>query len=113
MSVRKTETSMATTVRVEDNVHAILLELAKEEQRPIGQVIGEAIERYRREKFWKGVHEDLERLRADPVAWKDYQDEIALFEGASMDGLENEPPYFTPEEEEEIRARARARATGR
>jgi hypothetical protein len=99
---------MAATVRVEDNVHAMLLELAKEEHRPIGQVIEDAIERYRREKFWKGVNEDLERLRADPIAWKDYQDEIALLEGGSMDGLRTEPPYFTPEEEEEIRARARA-----
>jgi len=104
---------MATTVRVEDKVHAMLVELAKEEHRPIGQVIEEAIERYRREKFWQGVTEDLERLRADPAAWKDYQDEIAFLEGGSMDGLENEPPYFTPEEEEEIRARARARTEGR
>lgn len=104
---------MATTVRVEDKVHAMLVELAKEEHRPIGQVIEQAIEQYRREKFWKGVTEDLERLRADPAAWKDYQDEIALLEGGSMDGLENEPPYFTPQEEEEIRARARARAQSR
>ena len=58
---------MATTVRVEDKVHAMLVELAKEERRPIGQVIEQAIEQYRREKFWKGVTEDLERLRADQL----------------------------------------------
>jgi hypothetical protein len=104
---------MASTVRVDDDLHAKLVALAAEEHRPIGQVIEDAIERYRREKFWKGVNEDLERLRADPEAWNDYQDEIALLEGGSMDGLENEPPYFTPEEEEEIRARAGARAQGR
>lgn len=95
---------MATTIRVDDKAHATLLELAQEEHRPIRQVVEDAIEHYRREKFWKGVHEDYERLRADPVAWKEYQDEIRLLEGGSMDGLENEPPYYTEEEEQEIRA---------
>ena len=102
---------MATTVRVEDKLHATLRELANEEHRPIGQVIEDAVARYQKEKFWKGVHEDFARLRGDPVAWKDYQDEIGLFEGASMDGLEDEPPYYTPEEEAKIRAQ-HARAQG-
>lgn len=43
-------------------------------------------------------------LNADPMAWQDYQNEIALLEGGSMDGLEDEPPYFSAEELEEIRA---------
>lgn len=38
-------------------------------------------------------------MRADPVAWKDYLDEIALWDTLSGDGLENEEPYYTPEEE--------------
>jgi hypothetical protein len=41
------------------------------------------------------MHEDFTRLRADPVAWKEYQDEAKLFEGGSMDGLEHEEPYDT------------------
>lgn len=104
---------MATTVRVEDELAARLREISIEERRPVGQVIKDAVARYEREKFWQGVTEDLERLRADPVAWKDYQDEIALLEGGSMDGLEGEPPYYTPEEEEAIRVRANARSQGR
>ena len=104
---------MATTVRVEEKLAAKLREIAREEHRPVGQVIHDAITRYEREKFWRGVTEDLERLRADPAAWQDYQDEIRLLEGGSMDGLEDEPPYFTPEEEEAIHARARARTQSR
>jgi hypothetical protein len=96
--------TMATTVRVEETLAEQLREIASEEHRPIGQVIADAIAQYQREKFWKGVHEDFVRLRSDPVAWQEYQDEIVLFEGASMDGLEEEPPYYTPEEEEAIRA---------
>jgi hypothetical protein len=103
---------MAATVRVEDKLHATLREIANEEHRPIGQVIEDAVARYQKEKFWQGVTEDFNRLRADPIAWKDYQDEITFFEGGSMDGLERELPYYTKEEEEEIRAE-HARAQGR
>jgi hypothetical protein len=92
-------------VKVNPQTHAKLQEISRDQHRPMGEIVTELVERYEREQFWNGVTEDLERLRADPVAWKDYQDEIAFFEGGSMDGLENEPPYFTPEEVEEIRAR--------
>ena len=102
---------MATTVRVEDKLAATLRELASEERRPIGQVIEDAVTQYQKAKFWKGVHEDFVRLRADPAAWADYEEEIEFFMGVSKDGLEDEPPYYTPEEEEEIRAEhARAQA---
>lgn len=103
---------MVTTVRVNKKLHATLREIADAEDRTIGQVIEEAIARYQKEKFWEGVNEDFARLKADPEAWKNYQDEIAFFEGGSMDGLENEPPYYTAEEEEEIRAQ-HARTQGR
>jgi hypothetical protein len=93
---------MASTVRVEDSLHATLREIAAEERRPIGQVIEDAIQRYQKEKFWQGVQEDFARLRADPVAWKDYQDEVMLWDSTAGNGLENEEPYYTPEEEKEI-----------
>lgn len=44
-----------------------------------------------RERFWIGVQEDLARLKQNPAAWQDYQDE---------------PPYYTPEEEQAILAQA-------
>jgi hypothetical protein len=92
-------------VKINPQTHAKLQEIARDQHRPMGEIVTELVERYEREQFWKGVTEDLERLRADPAAWQDYQDEIAVFEGGSMDGLEHEPPYFTPDEVEEIRAR--------
>lgn len=95
---------MATMVRVDDQLHATLREIAKTEKRPIGHVIEEAVKRYEREKFWQGVREDFARLQSDPDAWQAYQDEITLLEGGSMDGLEREQPYYTPYEEEQIRA---------
>ena len=78
----------------------------------MGEIVTDLVARYERDRFWTRVNESVERLRADPVAWKDYQDEIAFFEGGSMDGLEREEPYFTPEEEQEIRDN-HARTQGR
>ena len=95
---------MASTIRVDDDVHAALVEIAGTEHRSIGRVIEDAVSQYRKAKFWKTVDESVERLRADPVAWKDYQDEIAFFQGGSMDGLEDEEPYYTADELEEILA---------
>jgi predicted transcriptional regulator len=103
---------MASTVRVDPRLHARLREISEDERRPIGQVIEDAIGQYEREKFWREVHASVERLRADPAAWQAYQDEIALFEGGSMDGLAGEESYYTPEEEEAIRAE-HARTQGR
>jgi hypothetical protein len=94
---------MATTVRVDDKLHAALREIAGEERRSIGQVIEVAIAQYKLEKFWRDVDASVERLRANPVAWREYREEIAFFEGGSMDGLEEEEPYFNQDELEEIR----------
>jgi hypothetical protein len=93
------------------DTHERLQRISQKLHRPVGQVVTDLVERYEREEFWREVNESVNRLREDPVAWKSYKDEIALLEGGSMDGLEQEEPWFTPEEEEEIRAEA-ARSRG-
>jgi hypothetical protein len=42
------------------------------------------------------------------VAWKDYLDDVAVFEGGSMDGLDDEEPHYSQGEEEAIRGSAQA-----
>jgi predicted DNA-binding protein len=108
-AMRKTTPAM---VKISSTSHARLREIANLEQRPMGDIVNELIERYEIEQFWKQANEAMERLRADPVAWNDYRDEMSMLQGGSMDGLEAEPPYYTPEEEEEILAE-HARAQGR
>lgn len=100
------------TVRVDKKLHDSLRALAKSEHRPIGKVIEDAVAKYERDTFWKGMHEGFARLKADPVAWKEYQDEVALWDSLSNDGLENEEPYYSPEQLDEIRAEL-ASAEGR
>jgi predicted transcriptional regulator len=77
---------MSRTIRVSKEAHETLKLLAKEERRSIGAVIADAVEGYRKQKFWASVNESVERLRADPAAWQDYQDEIAFVEGRSTGG---------------------------
>lgn len=95
---------MTTTVHIDDELHAMLREIAEREDRSVDQVLEDAVRRYRKEQFWKGVYADLARLRSDPEEWKRYQAEITLWDSTSDDALDNEEPYYTPEEEEEIRA---------
>ena len=91
-------------VRIPSITHLKLQEMSRLEGRSMGEIVVELVENYERAKFWEEANASLERLRADPVAWKDYKDEIALLEGGSMDGLEDAPAYYTSEELEEIRA---------
>lgn len=99
-------------VKISSTSHARLREIAKVEQRPMGDIVNDLIERYEIEQFWKRANEAMERVRADPVAWQAYRDEALMLQGESMDGLESEPPYYTPEEEENMLAE-HARAQGR
>jgi len=86
------------TVRVEPKLHATLRALSDAEHRSMSRVIEDAIARYQKEKFWKEMHDGFAKLRADPVAWSEYQNEAAIWDSVSGDGLEDEKPYFTEEE---------------
>ena len=87
------------TVRIGPELHETLRTLSEAEKRPISQVIATAIDRYQKENFWRAMHEGFARLRADPEAWEDYQNEAALWDSAVGDGLENEEPYFVEDPE--------------
>ncbi|HVL25174.1 MAG TPA: hypothetical protein VM450_13885 [Thermomicrobiales bacterium] len=90
------------SIRVDQQTHAKLRRLSESEHKSIGQVVTEAVERYDKERFWEEARIAYERLRADPEAWREYQEETALWDTTSNDGLENEEPYYTPEELEEM-----------
>ncbi|MGI8482809.1 MAG: hypothetical protein ACR2OU_00985 [Thermomicrobiales bacterium] len=102
----------STVVRLEAKTHARLREMAETEHRSMGEIVTDLLERYEREQFWDRVDTSLAKLKADPVAWKEYQDEIAVWDATSGDGLENEEPYYTPEEEAEIETKFARTQTG-
>ncbi|CAN5830252.1 MAG: hypothetical protein ACR2GI_01290 [Thermomicrobiales bacterium] len=94
----------SSSVRVEDETIVKLRAISNDEKRPIGQIVTDLVRKYEDEKFWSEMQEDYARLQADPVAWKDYRDEAAQWDTLSGDGLANEEPYDTAEEEERLRA---------
>jgi hypothetical protein len=43
-----------------------------------------------REDYLNQVNADYARLRADPKAWAEFQEEIAIWDTTNLDGLEDE-----------------------
>ena len=41
-------------------------------------------------RFWAGVRADYARLQADPQEWADYVSELAQWDHAAGDGLDDE-----------------------
>lgn len=76
----------------------------------MGEIIAYLVERYERERFWITAAADLERLRQDGDSWHDYRAESESLDRLANDGLENEPPFFTDQEEERIREEIAARS---
>ncbi|HZD75109.1 MAG TPA: toxin-antitoxin system protein [Actinomycetota bacterium] len=77
----------STTVRVTDHTHALLRELAEATGEPLQQILEQAVEQYRRERFFAELHAAYERLAADRVAWRDELAERTELDGTLADGL--------------------------
>jgi hypothetical protein len=77
----------STTVRVTQHTHEVLRELAAATGEPLQQVLEDAVERYRRERFFSDLHTAYARLRADRNAWEEELAERAELDGTLADGL--------------------------
>jgi hypothetical protein len=89
---------MATvTIRIPPSAHDRARRMAKAEETTLGEVIDDALKRRERERMLEGYNQDMARLRSDPVAWADWQAEIAEWDGTLLDGLEDDPYEEFPE----------------
>jgi hypothetical protein len=77
-------------IRISPHSKAILRELAEHDGRPMQNVLDEAIEQYRRDRFFREVDESYARLQADPEAWQEELDERRLWDATMADGLDSE-----------------------
>jgi hypothetical protein len=77
----------STTVRVTEQTHALRRELAAATGEPLQQVLEDAVEQYRRERFFADLHAAYERLATDQAAWRDELAERADLDGTLADGL--------------------------
>lgn len=96
-------------VKVKPHTHAKLMAFSKEDNRPMSEIVELLVDRFEKERFWQGAREDVARLKADPVAWQGYLDEMREWDEVPNDILDAEEPYYSPEEEREILAQVAAR----
>lgn len=61
-----------TTIRVDRDTHARLLDMSKETGESLTETVRQAAEALRRLRFGLRVQEEYLALRADPEAWADY-----------------------------------------
>ncbi len=80
-------------VKVSASTHAKLRDLSDHQHRPMGEIVTELVDRYEDELFWAEAKQQITRLKSDPVAWKDYLDEMAEWDAMPNDILDREAPY--------------------
>ena len=61
-----------TTIRVDADTHARLLEMSKENDRSLIETVRDAAEALRRQRFGQRVSQELAQLGTDPEALADY-----------------------------------------
>lgn len=83
-------TTESPNIRISAKAKATLRDLAKRERKPMQTVLDEAIEQFRRDKFFRELDEAYARLQADPKGWKDELEERRIWDRTLMDGLEKE-----------------------
>ena len=77
-------------VRVSENTHEILRSLSLREGKSMQDIIDKAIEDYRRKAFLEGLSNDYRLLQENPEAWKEHEEETALWDNTLADGLNHE-----------------------
>lgn len=78
----------STTVRISKETQQALKELAKQEGKPMQEVLAQAIEAYRRQYILERTNAAYARLQSDPAAWQDEQDERQRWDVTLADGLD-------------------------
>ena len=98
------------TVRISEQGHRHLRELASKSGEPMQTVIDKALEIYRRQKFWEEMDTAYAAIQNDPEALAAEKAEFKLWEVTLMDGLdpsedwsprsENQPPVQKAKEKQ-------------
>lgn len=78
------------SIRISAKAKSTLREVAKREGKPMQAVLDAAIERYRRDLFFRELDEAFAEWQADPEAWEAELSERRLWESTLLDGLEQE-----------------------
>jgi predicted kinase len=75
-------------VRIGEKTHETLRQLAKETHLPMQEIMAQAVEHYRRQRILAATNEAFAALQADPSAWREIEEERAIWDATLMDGLD-------------------------
>lgn len=81
----------STTIRVSADTYAAVRRLAGDDDRTIGQVVAEAVDRYDREQALAALNAAYACIEANPHASAAWQAELNSLEGTLLDGLADDP----------------------
>ncbi len=76
------------SIRVSKETQDVLRNIAAREHRPMSTITDEALRAYQKELLWRRAEADYARLAANEEEFRDYQEEIALWDSTSSDGLD-------------------------
>lgn len=75
------------TVRIDSATHKMLHSLSAQTGRKMQEILGEAVELYRRKLLLDKANAAFAALKADSQAWKEEQEERAAWDVTLLDGL--------------------------
>ena len=78
------------TVRIDSSTHKTLQRLSAQTGQKMQEILGEAIELYRRKLFLEKANAAFAALKADPQAWKEEQEERTAWDVTFLDGLKDD-----------------------
>jgi predicted transcriptional regulator len=74
-----------TTIRVTDETHRRIAQLARQSGHPMTDVVTRAVDALERHLFFAEVNQRYQELREDPQAWAEIEAERAIESGALRD----------------------------
>ena len=79
----------SSTVRIDSSTHKMLQSLSAQTGRKMQEILGEAVEMYRRKLLLDKANAAFAALKADSEAWKEEQEERAAWDVTLLDGLKD------------------------
>jgi len=77
----------SSTVRIDSATHKMLQSLSAQTGLKMQEILGEAVELYRRKLLLDKANAAFAALKADSEAWKEEQEERAAWDVTLLDGL--------------------------
>jgi hypothetical protein len=81
--------TVMTTIKVSAETRDRLKKLADAEQSTMEAALAKVLDEAEEARFWQGVKDDYARLQGDPEQWASYVNELAEWDRAVSDGLDD------------------------